>query len=121
MIGSNIELVKNALDASSLRQEAISSNLANINTEDYKANKVVFERLLQKASNGTAMSKTDDRHFGGNNIKDTLPRIEKKKNTIWMCVSKQTNQRSVVFDYVYVGHLSPFSLFAVTSYLSREV
>lgn len=81
MIGSNIELVKHALDASSLRQEAISSNLANINTDGYKANKVVFENLLQKAANGTAMSKTNDRHFGGSNMRDTLPYVEKKKNT----------------------------------------
>lgn len=38
-----------------------------------------------------------------------IVQTEKKKTQLeWMCVSKQTNQRSVVFDYVYVGHLSPF-------------
>ena len=49
MSNLNYELLKNALDASSLRQEAISSNIANVNTANYKVNQVVFESLLGKA------------------------------------------------------------------------
>lgn len=75
-------LLKNALNASELRQEMISSNIANVNTPDYKVNKVAFESLLQDASNGFSMTKTDDQHFGISNLMDVEPIIGKKDNTI---------------------------------------
>lgn len=40
-------LVKAALDASSLRHEAIATNIANINTPGFKSLKVSFEDQLQ--------------------------------------------------------------------------
>ncbi len=60
-------MLKNGLDASSMRQKAISSNIANVNTVGYKSNKVVFESELRKAlgKNGHAMSKTNALHIGG--------------------------------------------------------
>lgn len=75
-------LIKNALNASELRQEMISSNIANVNTPDYKVNKVEFESLLQDASNGFSMIKTDDQHFGVGNLGDVQPIVGKRENTI---------------------------------------
>lgn len=43
----NISVLKQALDASVLRHNAISNNLANVNTPNYKPQKVVFEELLK--------------------------------------------------------------------------
>ncbi|HMM68968.1 flagellar basal body rod protein FlgB [Gudongella oleilytica] len=74
-------MIKNALDASSMRQRAISSNIANINTPNYKVNKVEFEEHLKNAINGTSLKKTHEKHFGANGIGDVKATIEKKKNT----------------------------------------
>lgn len=43
----NITVINQALDASVLRHNAISNNLANVNTPNYKPQKVVFEELLK--------------------------------------------------------------------------
>lgn len=61
------QVLKNALDASSMRQNAISSNIANVNTTGYKAENVEFESELQKAlgENGITMTSTNEKHFGG--------------------------------------------------------
>lgn len=40
-------LIKKGLDMSSLRQKATASNIANINTPDFKAGRVVFEELIR--------------------------------------------------------------------------
>jgi flagellar basal-body rod protein FlgB len=45
---TNINLLNRALDASSLRQQAISNNLANAETPGYKTKKVVFEDILKQ-------------------------------------------------------------------------
>ncbi|SFH51535.1 flagellar basal body rod protein FlgB [Pisciglobus halotolerans] len=81
MVGNNLGLIKNAMDAAQLRQEMISSNIANVNTEGYKVNKVEFESLLQDATNGVAMKTTNQRHFGGENLSDVVPRVEKRTGT----------------------------------------
>lgn len=75
------DLMKQALDATSLRQETISSNIANINTPEYKVNKVEFETLLNKASNGMGLTKTDDRHLGISNAEEVKPIVTKRTNT----------------------------------------
>lgn len=77
-IDSAYSLAKTALDATTLRQEAISSNIANVNTEDYKAKQVVFETELKNALSSSAgvMKATDPRHFGvGNDLNSISPKI----------------------------------------------
>ena len=61
------DIIKKGLDASTMRQKAISSNMANVNTPGYKANKVIFESELKKAlgKDGRAMVKTHEDHIGG--------------------------------------------------------
>lgn len=62
---NNISLLQNAMDASSLRQQVISNNIANAETPGYKAKQVVFEDILkQHLSNQTGFvgSRTDSRH-----------------------------------------------------------
>ncbi|MBO1265358.1 flagellar basal body rod protein FlgB [Proteiniclasticum sp. SCR006] len=61
------QILKNGLDASSARQKAVSSNIANVNTPGYKASKISFENELAKALNrsGSAMVKTHENHLGG--------------------------------------------------------
>lgn len=75
------DLVKKTLDVSSLRQSTISSNIANLNTPDYKVNKVEFEKYLSEAKEGINLKKTNSKHFGIENIRDINPVVEKRTNT----------------------------------------
>jgi flagellar basal-body rod protein FlgB len=74
-------LMKNALDAASMRQEMISSNISNVNTDGYKVNKVEFENILENVSNGTAMKKTNDLHMGFENLNEVTPIVSKRTDT----------------------------------------
>jgi flagellar basal-body rod protein FlgB len=63
---NKIGILHSALDASSLRQQSISNNIANVETPGYKAKQVVFEDLLkQHLSNQTNFvgNRTDSRHI----------------------------------------------------------
>lgn len=71
-------LLKNALDVSSLRQETISSNISNINTPDYKANRVVFKTHLNNAMQGVTLNPTNANHLTSS---DTLGTVQKQTNT----------------------------------------
>ena len=59
-------LLKRALDASDLRQQAISNNIANINTPNYKADRVVFEEELKKSMSvsNVSLKATHANHIG---------------------------------------------------------
>ena len=75
------ELVKKGLDVASLRQKAISSNIANVNTPNYKVNKVEFEKYLTEATDGIVLKKTHERHIGIRGLKDIVPEIKKRETT----------------------------------------
>ncbi|MFZ7120926.1 MAG: flagellar basal body rod protein FlgB [Eubacteriaceae bacterium] len=77
------DLIKKGLDVSSMRQKTISSNIANVNTPNYKVNRVEFEELLLQYidDNGIDMTKTDDKHFGYDSIEDIEAVVQKRENT----------------------------------------
>ena len=60
-----------------MRQKAISSNIANVNTPGYKADKVQFESELRKAlgKSGVTMEKTQEGHLGGTKTMSVRPEI----------------------------------------------
>ncbi|CAG9609779.1 flagellar basal body rod protein FlgB [Pseudoneobacillus rhizosphaerae] len=63
---SQISILHTALNASNLRQDVISNNIANAETPGYKSKQVVFENILkQQLSNQTNFkgTRTDSRHF----------------------------------------------------------
>lgn len=93
MKDSTYNLTKKALDVSSLRQRAISSNLANINTPGFKANKVEFEGLLKRAKEGITMTKTHQDHFGLSKIEDIDPREIRRED-----ISFNDNENNVDID-----------------------
>ncbi|WP_284036430.1 flagellar basal body rod protein FlgB [Neobacillus sp. 114] len=59
-----IGIMSRAMDASSLRQKAISNNIANVDTPNYKPVEVSFEKLLQQEidSNFTG-NRTNGKHI----------------------------------------------------------
>lgn len=65
MINSNIydyvNVLDKAADASWMRQEAISNNIANVNTPGYKRQDVTFEDSLQEAISNSRYRSTDEK------------------------------------------------------------
>ena len=53
MTDSTIDLISLALDAALMRQTAIAANIANVNTKDYQAMAVDFEKQLADSSEVT--------------------------------------------------------------------
>lgn len=72
MTNLNLPLLKNALSVANLRQEAINSNIANINTENYKVNQVEFESLLRKSA----------RDGSSRDLTEVNPIVSKRTNTV---------------------------------------
>jgi len=62
-----LQILEKGLNALSARQTAISNNIANVETPNYKAVDVAFESSLRQAlnNNGTtlAVQRTDDNHL----------------------------------------------------------
>lgn len=84
-----MKILTKALDATSVRHKAISNNIANVNTKDFKADKVLFEEQLSKAINlnkgldgGITLAATHPKHFGGvSTIDQVQPVTVKDKST----------------------------------------
>ncbi len=87
MIGKtyeNINFLQNALDGTWLRNEAISNNIANVNTPGYKKITVEFENMLkdQISSSSVSLKVTDDKHIGSSNSVDNFqPLVKVNRNT----------------------------------------
>ncbi len=77
------DLLKTALNVSATRGNLISSNIANVNTPNYKAQRVEFEADLKKAMDGNqfTLTTTNANHLGGSS--DIQPRIvENSQNSV---------------------------------------
>jgi flagellar basal-body rod protein FlgB len=63
--GTKIPLLEKALDAYSLRQRVLASNIANITTIGYKRMDVNFEEELRKSLSGEFIKgvRTNEKHF----------------------------------------------------------
>lgn len=85
------QLMKKGLDVSALRQKTISSNIANLNTPDYKVNKVEFEKYLANASEKINLDKTHQKHLG---MEPLEPTVEKRETTFL-----NDNGNNVDIDY----------------------
>ncbi|MGX7014673.1 flagellar basal body rod protein FlgB [Vagococcus silagei] len=79
---TNNILIRQAMDAANLRQQTISNNLANINTPNFKVERVVFEDKLKDAVNNQVnlpLTRTNQRHV---DPRGTLgPEVLKRTNT----------------------------------------
>ena len=56
-------LLKEGLDAASLRGKVISNNIANVNTKGYKAYSVNFEDNLKDSIDSLEMKTTNEKHM----------------------------------------------------------
>lgn len=114
--GPNIHMLKNALDASSMRQETISSNISNVNTAGYKAKRVDFEESLKKAMDGSGLKASHAKHFGASGFGDVTPQtIEQTGNRV------NENGNNVAID-TEMAELSANALYfqAVSTQLTNQ-
>ncbi|MBO0429027.1 flagellar basal body rod protein FlgB [Vagococcus fluvialis] len=74
MISNNLSLLKQALNASDLRQKAISNNISNVNTPGYKLERVVFEEKFNRimSKNEIDLTSTNSKHLSINGENDFL-------------------------------------------------
>lgn len=65
---SSVNTLKKGLNASWLRNEVISNNIANVDTPGFKASRVQFEDLMAEAADSDGklkMAVTDEKHMKG--------------------------------------------------------
>ncbi|WP_318507745.1 flagellar basal body rod protein FlgB [Bacillus sp. T3] len=97
MILNNINLLKSALDASSMRQQVISNNIANAETPGYKAKQVAFEDILNKhlsKQSSFVGFQTNSRHIAiGKDASIPEPKIIENTETVM-----QNNKNNVDID-----------------------
>lgn len=74
LTGKTVSLLHNVMNYRSVKQQVISSNLANIDTPGYKPKKAVFNEALKAAvaKNGMSPQRSNPKHFShfSNNIQD---------------------------------------------------
>jgi flagellar basal-body rod protein FlgB len=116
---NNTDVLSKALDASSLKGEAITNNIANVDTPGYRRKDVVFESYLQQAIDSHGKIKPDslsrvfpkvievntnlDYRIDGNNVDiDTemgyLAQNQIKYNTLISQVNYNFNRLKMVLD-----------------------
>ncbi|MCF8130206.1 MAG: flagellar basal body rod protein FlgB [Deltaproteobacteria bacterium] len=80
------ELVEKAMDLRSTKHNVVMSNIANMDTPNYKAFDVVIEEEMEKTKgtgDATVVKKTHQRHLSGRNgaLGDVRPTLEKTQQT----------------------------------------
>ena len=66
MASTNIKLLEDFIDYTALRNKVISKNIANIGTQNYKREDVVFKDMLNDSIQN--LKTTDPRHIGQINL-----------------------------------------------------
>lgn len=78
MAGSNITLLENLIDYSSLKNKVISKNIANVGTVNYKREDVVFKDVFKQSLN-SQLKITSEKHL--NSAGTSEKNFEIKKDT----------------------------------------
>lgn len=82
---NNMKILEKSMDASWLRNEAISNNIANVNTPKFKKNVVKFESILAESlsSNSIEGRLTHEKHLsvGAVNVDNIVPTVTKDYTT----------------------------------------
>ena len=82
LFSNTIDSLEKGLNYSSLKQEVISQNIANVDTPDYKAKEVRFKDFLNQSMDQSKEAfRTDSRHFRFNGAGSTNNIVEQKNVT----------------------------------------
>lgn len=123
--GSTYDLIKQALNASSTRGEVTADNIANVNTDDYKAHYVTFEDTLNNTMDDLTMKKDNPKHLDagnsygsinvkqdnttsmnsdGNNVDIDSEMSNQAKNTLmYQALANQASSRITMEKYAITG------------------
>ncbi|PRR79438.1 flagellar basal body rod protein FlgB [Clostridium vincentii] len=124
--GSTYNLIKEGIAASNVRSKAISNNMANINTKDYKRFNVVFEEningttetdLAMKTNNSKHLQSSDTNgnitvekdestsmRTDGNNVDLDVEKVNQAANTMkYNALVQQANGKLSTMKYVISG------------------
>ena len=107
-------LLKKGLNAASERSEAISDNLANVNTEGYKRKYVTFEESLKNSVYDLELKTDDEKHIrignnysmreDGNNVDMDTEIVNQAANTLmYSALINQMSSRLSMERYVISG------------------
>ena len=76
------DFLKEGIKASTVRAKAISNNIANVNTKNYKAFNVIFEDNVNgKNASKLGMKKTNEKHMDNGNNPNERITVERDKST----------------------------------------
>lgn len=97
------QLLRTALDVSSVRKDVISNNLVNVNTKDFKRSDVVFEKYLNFEIPRVGFKTTNDKHMKIGNeyydiVQDTSTIMRNDGNNVDLDIEK-ANQAANTLMY----------------------
>ncbi|MDP4179491.1 MAG: flagellar basal body rod protein FlgB [Bacillota bacterium] len=85
---NNTRVLEKAMDGSWLRNEAITQNIANVDTPNYKRKEVSFEKALSDAIDTSSFKgfRTDKRHIpiGGSSLENTEINVTEDNSSLDM-------------------------------------
>ena len=85
-IADGLKILEKSLDAAWLRNDAISQNIANVDTPGYKRKTVAFEEYLKSALDGRSLKgiTTDKRHIpiGGDKIDSVNIKVSEDNSSL---------------------------------------
>ncbi|MFE8699069.1 flagellar basal body rod protein FlgB [Cytobacillus sp. FJAT-54145] len=82
LFSNTITTLEKALDYSSLKQKAISQNISNVDTPNYKAKDVNFKSVFQSTLDQTiTANRTDARHYQFQGVPSTQKTIINRNDT----------------------------------------
>lgn len=74
VIDNTMRALENSLHYSTTKNKAISNNIANVDTPNYKAQNVSFRSMLDEASNNLNLKQTYKKHLPETNLEtDNIP------------------------------------------------
>ncbi|RUL55812.1 MULTISPECIES: flagellar basal body rod protein FlgB [Lysinibacillus] len=109
LFGGTISSLENGLNYASLKNKTIAQNIANVDTPNYKAKDVSFEKMLSEARNSTInANKTDIRHYDFT-IKQSTPGVFSYENYQYRSngngVDMDAQQASLAENTIYYNAL----------------
>ncbi|GAE29239.1 flagellar basal body rod protein FlgB [Alkalihalobacillus hemicellulosilyticus] len=80
---SSFRALETGLNGAQVRQNAISQNIANVDTPNYKAKQVEFKHLLNDAVNqaGLKANRTHEQHYEFKSVRNSGPIVTENRQT----------------------------------------
>lgn len=109
LFGGTISSLENGLKYSTLKNKTIAQNIANVDTPNYKAKDVSFEKMLTDAKKSTiSANRTDVRHYEFE-IKQSTPGVYSYENYLYRHngngVDMDAEQASLAQNTIYYNAL----------------